>query len=184
MFTDSDSDVPVAKSSKREEERRRSASTEDDRPAGDGSSLSIHETNKLRAKLGLKPLQVESSPSPAPTPKKAAKGKEVEEGEAEPEFDEETLQRIQAEREAEGETFWKEKQEFVHAPAENLTEKLKTDKIKQKLSTLREKRKLESKLVEVKGLADSDSDDDASAWVQKQKTLADQKALAEKRVSL
>lgn len=108
----------------------------------------------------------------------------MEEGEAEEEFDEETLRRIRAEREKEGETFWKETQEFVHAPAENLTARLKSDKLKDKLTTMKEKRKLETKMLQSKGLADSDEDDDAHAWVLKQKTLAEQKALAAKRVRI
>ncbi|XP_035703154.1 U4/U6.U5 tri-snRNP-associated protein 1 isoform X2 [Folsomia candida] len=175
-----DSDVPLSKASRHEE---RSPSPIE-KPSGDGSVLSIHETNKLRAKLGLKPLQVDSGPPPRPQPppqKRSGKPEDVEEGEAEEEFDEETLRRIRAEREKEGETFWKETQEFVHAPAENLTARLKSDKLKDKLTTMKEKRKLETKMLQSKGLADSDEDDDAHAWVLKQKTLAEQKALAAKR---
>jgi len=43
---------------------------------------------------------------------------------------------------------------------------------------------LEEKLLKSKGLADdSDDDVDAAKWVEKSKKLAEQKALAEKRVS-
>ncbi|ODM89593.1 U4/U6.U5 tri-snRNP-associated protein 1 [Orchesella cincta] len=89
--------------------------------------------------------------------------------------------KIRDEREQEAETFWKEKQDFVHAPAVNLTEKLKSEKLREKLALRREKRRLEEKLAESKGLADSDSDDDASAWVRKQKEAVQQKLLAEKK---
>jgi hypothetical protein len=37
--------------------------------------------------------------------------------------------------------------------------------------------------MKTKGLADSDDDDDAAKWVEKTKKLAEQKALAQKRVS-
>ncbi len=90
--------------------------------------------------------------------------------------------RIRDEREKEGETFWKEKQDFVHAPAENITQKREAEKIREKLALRKEKRRLETRLLESKGLADSDSDDDASAWVRKQKEAVQQKLLAAKKV--
>jgi hypothetical protein len=188
--------------------RSRSKSPSPSRQSGDGSSLSIHETNKLRIKLGLKPLQIET-PSrrqqPPPPPKASSSSRrrdDLEDGEhqdddeeggvgvggeeeEQPEFDEETLRRIREEREKEGETFWKEKKDFVHAPAESLTAKIKSDKLREKLSTMKEKRKMESKLLAGGGLAGGDSDEedlDAAKWVRKQKEMAAQKALAAKKV--
>jgi hypothetical protein len=225
-----DSDVPSAKTSRHDHDhhhhhhqsrqqqqqqqqrmsRSRSKSPSPSRQSGDGSSLSIHETNKLRIKLGLKPLQIETpsrrqQPPPQPKPSASSSSSrrrdDLEDGEhqdddeeaggvggeeeEQPEFDEETLRRIREEREKEGETFWKEKKDFVHAPAESLTAKIKSDKLREKLSTMKEKRKMESKLLAGGGLAGGDSDEedlDAAKWVRKQKEMAAQKALAAKKV--
>jgi len=65
---------------------------------------------------------------------------------------------------------------------ENISQQRKADKLRDKIQTQREKRRLEEKLL-TKGLADSDSDDDAGKWVEKTKRLAEQKVLAEKRVN-
>lgn len=174
-----DSDVPVAKTSRYVEPKSRSPSPVA-KSSGDTYSLSIIETNKLRAKLGLKPLQVDPPVSKSAPPPKPSHQDEIEEGE-EVDFDDETLMKIREEREKEGETFWKEKKDFIHAPAENLTEKRETEKLRERLALRKEKRRLETKLLESKGLADEDSDDDASAWVRKQKEAVEQKLLAEKR---
>lgn len=116
-------------------------------PSGQSSeSLSIEETNKLRAKLGLKPLAVS---------KTGGDGKIKD-----------------------------DLGEFYHKPAASLSAKAKQEKLKQKLSDHREKRQLENKLSKVKLLGESDSDDDAVAWVKKNRKLQDQKKEAEKRVSL
>jgi len=185
----------VTKSSRYDDDQRHqkpeTRSPSPEKQSGDGSVLSIEETNKLRIKLGLKPLQIETHSSRQPPQgqklsAKTLKKDDLEDGEheEEEEFDEETLRRIREEREKEGETFWKEKVDFVHAPAESLTQKRKSDKIREKLTTLKEKRKIESKLLVSKGLGeDSEEEDlDAAKWVLKQKELAEQKALAAKRV--
>lgn len=65
---------------------------------GAGDVLSIHETNKLRAKLGLKPLETNSQPS---EPRKNADGLKMHKDE------------------------WGE---FLHKPADNLAEKLQAEK--------------------------------------------------------
>lgn len=67
---------------------------------GAGDVLSIAETNKLRAKLGLKPLEVSSEPSNQ-EPKKNADGLKMHKDE------------------------WGE---FLHKPADNLAEKLQAEK--------------------------------------------------------
>lgn len=116
-------------------------------PSGQSSeSLSIEETNKLRAKLGLKPL---------------AGSKTDGDGKIKDDLG-----------------------EFYHKPAASLSAKAKQEKLKQKLSEHKEKRHLENKLSKVKLLGESDSDDDAVAWVKKNRKLQDQKKQAEKRVSL
>ncbi|KAK5645554.1 hypothetical protein RI129_006854 [Pyrocoelia pectoralis] len=120
--------------------------------SGGGSveSLSIKETNKLRAKLGLKPLQVEGSKSD-----KQDDGKRKD-----------------------------DLGEFYHKPAHSLTEKNKQEKLRSKLSDHREKRTFDSKLSKVKLLSQEDSDDDAVAWVEKNRRIQDIKKEAERRAMM
>jgi len=118
-------------------------------------SLSFDETNKLREKLGLKPLNVTAAGAPT----------EVQE-------DDPTL---------EGTLIPGDRDKTRHLPADHWGEKAKGLKIKEKLAVRKEKRSVESKLAAVRGIADSDSDDDAENWVQKQKNKVDAKKEAEKR---
>lgn len=67
---------------------------------GAGDVLSIAETNKLRAKLGLKPLEVDSEPSNQ-EPKRSSDGLKMHKDE------------------------WGE---FLHKPADNIAEKLQAEK--------------------------------------------------------
>jgi len=118
--------------------------------SGDGSSLSIEETNRLRAKLGLKPLDVPD-----------AKGAGGDDGKP-------------------------KKSEGVHRPPVNLSEIKKTEKLKEKMENRKRQRELSSKLSRVKGLGESDSDDDggASAWVQKSRKQQKERIMAEKRAKM
>ncbi|XP_069695555.1 U4/U6.U5 tri-snRNP-associated protein 1 isoform X3 [Periplaneta americana] len=119
-------------------------------------SLSIEETNKLRARLGLKPLRIEDIP--AFKEDGAEKKKDVEK---------------------DGGT---DMGEFVHKPAENLSQKAQSEKVKQRLTEHREKRHIESKLSRVKPLAESDEDDeDAHAWVVRSRKMQEERVQAEKR---
>ncbi|KAL4149294.1 hypothetical protein QTP88_003273 [Uroleucon formosanum] len=113
-------------------------------------SLSIDETNKIRAKLGLKPLQMDNKE----TTKSRDDGLEVIAGD-------------------EG--------EFVHKPALSLTEKNKSDKIKARIAEKKEKRMIENKILNVKKLADSDSEEDAVSWVKKTKIIQDEMEKAKKK---
>lgn len=113
-------------------------------------SLSIEESNKIRAKLGLKPLQMENKE----TTKSRDDGLEVIAGD-------------------EG--------EFVHKPALSLTEKNKSDKIKARIAEKKEKRIIENKILNVKKLADSDSEEDAVSWVNKTKTIQEEMEKAKKK---
>ncbi|XP_054260871.1 U4/U6.U5 tri-snRNP-associated protein 1 [Macrosteles quadrilineatus] len=115
-------------------------------------SLSIEETNKLRAKLGLKPLEV--------TPTGPVKG---EDGQV---------------KTVDGGT---DMGEFVHKPAANITDKHRTEKIKAKLAERKEKRALEAKLAKVKRLADDSDDESAAAWVQKNRRITEERLKAEKK---
>lgn len=125
-----------------------SQSTKSDSPEPTGQStdsLSIEETNKLRAKLGLKPLEVKATNS------KDGKKKD-------------------------------DLGEFYHKPATNIADKQKQEKLKSKLSEHKEKRNLENKLSKVKLLAASDSEDDVSSWVQRNRKVENAKRDAQKRV--
>ncbi|VIO99433.1 SART-1 family protein [Brugia malayi] len=119
-------------------------------------SISIEETNRLRASLGLAPLEVDSGPK---------------------------------EREVEGsdgvEKIYKEDgMEFVHKKAEHLGEKKRVEEMREKLSVARDKRKLYEKVLKVKPLAESDSDEDASSWVAKNRELEEERKRAEERAKI
>jgi len=119
-------------------------------------SLSIEETNKLRARLGLKPLRIEDIPA----------------------FKEDGTE-VKKEVDKEGGT---DMGEFVHKPAENLSQKAHTEKVKQRLMEHKEKRQIESKLAHVKPLGESDEDDDSSqAWVARSRRMQEERVQAEKR---
>ncbi|XP_065358225.1 U4/U6.U5 tri-snRNP-associated protein 1 [Calliphora vicina] len=152
--------------------RDRERSSERDRPRerdfspipsnGAGDCLSIEETNKLRAKLGLKPLEVESGPSKPSTSAAAAEAKKPGEKDLSSYKDE-----------------WGE---FLHKPAENLKEKAKAEKMREKLKQRKEKRFLEERLARIKTLGESDEEvDDTSKWVQRNKKVVDEKKAAEER---
>lgn len=111
-------------------------------------SLSIEETNKLRAKLGLAPLDVPSSPK------------------------------------GDSNVFKDDLGEFHHKPAPNKKAEATTKKLKEKLTTLREKRQIDNKLSKVKGLGESDSDDDARAWIEKNRKKDLEKKKAEETAKM
>lgn len=92
---------------------------------GAGDCLSISETNKLRAKLGLKPLEIESSTSAGTNDpqKKDSDGNQMHKDE------------------------WGE---FYHKPADNLAEKIQAEKLREKFRQKKEKRLLEEKLKTVR----------------------------------
>ncbi|GFS60678.1 hypothetical protein NPIL_117051 [Nephila pilipes] len=114
-------------------------------------SLSIAETNKLRAKLGLKPLDVGDD-----TPGNENEEKEISKQPAE-----------------------------VFVKTENLSEKKRSEDLREKLKVIKEKRAIEEKLKKTKGIADSDSEDESAAdWVLKHQRLMEEKKEAEKRAKM
>lgn len=115
---------------------------------GSQTSLSIEESNKLRAKLGLKPLEVDSICKDDPNKIKDDLG------------------------------------EFYHKPAPDVNEKLRTQKLKEKIGTQKQKRQIEANLAKVKSLGECDSDDDAQAWIGKTKRLEEEKKKAEERAKM
>lgn len=110
-------------------------------------SLSIEETNKLRAKLGLKPLEQKTNES--------SDGKKKD-----------------------------DLGEFYHRPAANLAQKAEQEKIRRKIAEHKERRQLEEKLGKVKTLGESESDDDAESWVNKNRRIEQAKKEAEKRAKM
>ncbi|XP_058057747.1 U4/U6.U5 tri-snRNP-associated protein 1 [Anopheles bellator] len=109
--------------------------------AGAGDVLSIEATNKLRAKLGLRPLDV--------TPAKPSQDASKDDAAA----DDGKLK-----------DDWGE---FYHKPARNLAEKTQEEKIREKLKERREKRAIEEKLKRLKTLGDDEEVDDVRQWVTK-----------------
>ena len=93
------------------------------------ASLSVDETNSLRAKLGLKPLNVGSGPAKEPETDTNLEGTAI------PNSD------------------------VRHKPAINLSEKSHIEKMREKLDLRRQKRMIEAKLFKVKTLGESDSDE-------------------------
>lgn len=125
---------------------------------GAGDSLSIEETNRLRAKLGLKPLEVTATPVVKERKDDSKHNNLV--------------------------TIKDDWGEFLHKPAENLAVKSSQDKMREKLKERKEKRSLEARLAKVKTLGESDSDDDAKKWVNKQKSATKAKEEAAKRAKM
>ncbi|KAG5888097.1 hypothetical protein JTB14_021897 [Gonioctena quinquepunctata] len=129
--------------------------------AGSGQSvdsLSIVETNKLRAKLGLKPLQVDSSKNNSDSSSSSRKK-------------DSNLRKDD----------WGE---FYHKPAENLQMKAQQEKLKAKLNEIREKRQLNSKLSKVRTLGEDDDEDDILSWVSKNREIEQAKKDADKRAKM
>lgn len=65
----------------------------------------------------------------------------------------------------------------------SLTEKNKSDKIKARIAEKKEKRMIENKILNVKKLADSDSEEDAVSWVKKTKSIQEEMEKAKKKVT-
>jgi U4/U6.U5 tri-snRNP-associated protein 1 len=75
-----------------------------------------------------------------------------------------------------------EKRGEVFVKTENISDKKETDKIKERLSAQREKRRIMDKLSKTKGLADSDSEEeDVVSWVDKSRQLEKLKAEEKER---
>ena len=107
-------------------------------------AMTIEETNKLRAKLGLAPLEMTSDKA-----------------------------------NDDGRILGSDGTRFHHKPAENITESKKSEKIRAKLEKRKKKRDIDSKLSKVKGLGESDGEDDIKSWVQRSRKIHKAKAKAE-----
>lgn len=68
--------------------------------------------------------------------------------------------------------------------AENISQKIQSEKVKQRLTEHKEKRQIESKLSHVTPLGGSDEEDDsAQAWVSRSRKIQEARAQAEKQVT-
>lgn len=134
---------------------------------GAGDVLSVEDTNKLRAKLGLKPLEIGATEVTATSSSsKTDETEEKDEAVAD-------LRRIKDD--------WGE---FYHKPAGQFNEKSDVENLREKLKAKREKRKIEEKLASVKTLGESDSDDDPANWVEKSRKVEDEKKKAAQRAKM
>uniref|UniRef100_UPI0037E916CA U4/U6.U5 tri-snRNP-associated protein 1 n=1 Tax=Semicossyphus pulcher TaxID=241346 RepID=UPI0037E916CA len=111
--------------------------------ASGDASLSIDDTNKLRAKLGLKPLEMSDNKKELGT-----------------------------------------KEEPLVAETINPVLINKQKEMREKLAAMKEKRIQNQKLGKVKTLAEDDWLDDTAAWVERSRTMAKEKEMAEKRAKL
>uniref|UniRef100_A0A7E4VMJ8 PAPA-1 domain-containing protein n=1 Tax=Panagrellus redivivus TaxID=6233 RepID=A0A7E4VMJ8_PANRE len=139
------------KSSKRSRRREASGSPERDDGGGNVESMSIEETNALRAKLGMAPLVEEEA---APTMRESESG-----GAAEKVVTQDGI-------------------EFVHKAAVSVTQTKLSEKLKEKLETHAAKRKVQSKVLKSKGLADSSDEEEGGveSWIEAQRRKAEEKA--------
>lgn len=124
-------------------------------------SLSIEETNKVRAKLGLAPLELDNQPGDAAPPNRP----DIQLGEGEELFNEDGVS-------------------IVHKAPKNWSADRHEEKMKEKLEAQKAKRIVKSKVLKVKkGLADSDSEEEsASAWVERNRKLEEEKRKAAEKV--
>ncbi|CEF60883.1 U4/U6.U5 tri-snRNP-associated protein 1 [Strongyloides ratti] len=117
---------------------------EDKNLNNDGAeSLSIEETNRIRAELGLAPLEINDNDKKN-EPKIGKNGEKI---------------------------IIENGVEIHCKPSENLTLKKESEKIKERLETNKRKRHVYEKVLKKdKGLADSDSDEDVNNWLEKTKS--------------
>jgi len=137
-------------SSKRDKQEQKDVYANDG-GSKDTVSLSVDETNKLRAKLGLKPLNITAAVNVDENP------------------------------DLPGTLIPGDRDKTRHLAPEHWGERDRSKKLREKLAIGKEKRQLKSKLSVVKTLGDSDSDDDAAKWIEKQKKKTQLKEEAEKR---
>uniref|UniRef100_A0AC35TKT2 Cilia- and flagella-associated protein 251-like n=1 Tax=Rhabditophanes sp. KR3021 TaxID=114890 RepID=A0AC35TKT2_9BILA len=138
-YSDHESEKPQAKKEHKETEEQTKRCRDDAEEEAGEVSMSIEDTNKLRLKLGLAPLDMGTSKAPESTSGDPNDKVLIHEGVA-----------------------------VHHRPAVNLTNIKKEEKIKEKIETMQKKREVYGKVLKkTKGLADSSSDEDTSDWLQK-----------------
>ncbi|VDO93982.1 unnamed protein product [Soboliphyme baturini] len=122
---------------------------------GGDVSLSVAETNKLRAKLGLPPLDVDQSKGTESAPRVNPDG---------------STERVVT---VDGSTF-------VHKPALNISSKKQQAKIREKLQIMKERRELAEKLRLFRATEDEEELSTAE-WVQRNRKLEEERRLAEEK---
>ncbi|KAH8378522.1 hypothetical protein KR093_011799 [Drosophila rubida] len=157
-----------AREREREKERAHSPIPEN----GAGDVLSIAETNKLRAKLGLKPLEMDSGPSKAAAPAASGSGSGSQQQESKP--------RSGGDKDLSA--YKDEWGEFLHKPADNIQEKKEAEKLRDKLKQRKEKRFLEERLARIRTLGESDEEtDNVSKWVDRNKRVVNEREEAKRK---
>lgn len=133
---------------------------------GAGDCLSVAETNKLRAKLGLKPLDVGDGGSTSADGAAAA---------------EPSRPRDPAHA---GLSMHKDEWgEFLHKPADNLASKLEAEKLREKIRQRKERRLHEERLRRVRKLGDEDDADDINVWLDRSRDKERNRMDAAKRAA-
>ncbi|KAF1753699.1 hypothetical protein GCK72_020256 [Caenorhabditis remanei] len=133
---------------------KRSAKQKDSEDNGEpAESMSIEETNKLRASLGLAPLEANDN-----------KERDANDGTNEKIYNEDGF-------------------EFRHRKADNMAEKKKEKEIKEKLEIAKQKRDVYSKVLKAKKLADSDDEDSAAGFVERMRRKDEEAKKAAERAA-
>lgn len=122
--------------------------------------MSIEATNKLRASLGLAPLETEEASTSSNNTKDEPILKESEK------------------------LFTEDGVKIVHSKPGNWSEEKSTSKQIEKLETQKQKRKIESKVLKTrKTLAESSDEEDATiAWIDRNRRLEEERKKAEQKV--
>ncbi|GMS80557.1 hypothetical protein PENTCL1PPCAC_2732, partial [Pristionchus entomophagus] len=162
----------LAERSRRDERREREEAREDSESppptkpkkskkddGGDAESMSIEETNKLRASLGLAPLETDDAPKPA-----------VEED------DEPVPEGVNV--------ILEDGIKIHHKTADNWGAKKREREMKEKLEAAKQKRKVHEKVLKAKKIADEVEDDGAASWVEKMRKVEEEKKRAEERAKI
>lgn len=91
---------------------------------------------------------------------------------------------ISSSKKKENEKYKDDWGEFYHKPAENLLDKAQQEKIKAKISDMKEKRQLANKFGRIHTLGDGEEETDLVAWVEKNRKIEQAKKEAERRVNI
>lgn len=151
-------DVVVPSSKKKEEQPSFSSSS------GSVQSMSIEESNKLRAQLGMAPLKISGGGGGGPNSNANSHHEDANDNKLEGSMIPNSTER--------------------HKPPINLSEKSATEKMRERLKQRRLKRQQENKLLSVATLGSERESDDPTKWVEKQKKKLREKKEAEKRAKM
>ncbi|TRY71736.1 hypothetical protein TCAL_08157 [Tigriopus californicus] len=161
----------------REPRELKAASPPPKAPAPEGGSqkilsMSVAESNALRASLGLAPLKEKNAVDPNGTREERREHKAREE-----------FARAQG-----GTLIPNSTKHEIHKAPENLSQKTHAEKLRERIQERKKKREMEARLLAIKKLGDSDSDEDrrgsSSNWVERQKKIQAEKAAALKRARM